>query len=254
VLFVSRPASGEEWIRHNWGRDVQALDLANISARLVESLGLERPPVALKFGTERPPGVALPPTAVRSSCSFWRQAEGRVFYASAEDHFNCPVGSMVMGFELPSEVSQQLDDLVKFMCGECYISAEEAAKIPRVQQQGPGVLYGQLAMFPAEPDVILMWLIPHQAMIFNEAVGDVNWASELMQVSGRPGCAAIPRALERHKSGLSLGCAGMRTFSGIGDDELLAIVPGDQVEAFVEALERTVNANEAVMSYYQQQE
>ncbi len=175
-----------------------------------------------------------------------------MFYALAEDHFNCPVGSMVMGFELPSEVSQQLDDLVKFMCGECYIGEAEAAKIPRVRQKGPGILYGQLAMFPAEPDVILMWLVPYQAMIFNEAVGNVNWAAELMQVSGRPGCAAIPRALERHKPGLSLGCAGMRTFSGIGDDEMLAVVPGEQAEALVEALERTVNANEAVMSYYQE--
>lgn len=232
---------------------MDALSYAQITARLVESLGLDRSPVALKFGIERPPGVALPPTAVRSPCSFWRQAEGRVFYASAVDHFNCPVGSMVMGFQLPPEVSQELGDLVKFMCGECYITDDEAAKIPRVSKQGPGVLYGDLALFPAEPDVVLMWLIPHQAMIFNEAVGDVNWAAELMQVSGRPGCAAIPRALERGKPGMSLGCAGMRTFSGIGDNELLAIIPGRQLEAVADALERTVNINEAVMSYYQQE-
>ena len=45
----------------------------------------------------------------------------------------------------------------------------------------------------------------------------------------------------------------MRTFSGIGDAELLAIVPGGQLKALVEALERTVNVNEAVMSYYQQE-
>jgi uncharacterized protein (DUF169 family) len=229
------------------------MDYAKISARLVESLGLGRSPVALKFGIERPPGVALPSAAVQSPCGFWRQAEGKVFYASAVDHFNCPVGSMVMGFQLPPEVSQELGDLVKFMCGECYIADDEAAKIPRVSQQGPGVLYGDLALFPEEPDVVVMWLIPHQAMIFNEAVGDVNWAGELMQISGRPGCAAIPRAMERGKPGLSLGCAGTRAFSGIGDDELLAIVPGRQLEAFVAALERTVNVNEAVMSYYQRE-
>jgi uncharacterized protein (DUF169 family) len=228
------------------------VDYAQISAGLVEALGLDRPPVALKFGIERPPGAGLPAAAVQSPCGFWRQAVGRVFYASAVDHFNCPVGSMVMGFQLPPEVSQELGDLVTFMCGECYIADDEAAKIPRVRQQGPGILYGELALFPEEPDVVLMWLIPHQAMIFNEAVGDVNWAAELMQVSGRPGCAAIPRALERQKPGLALGCAGMRTFSGIGDDELLAIVPGGQLEALVVALERTVNVNEAVMSYQQE--
>ena len=99
-----------------------------------------------------------------------------------------------------------------------------------------------------------MWLGAHQAMIFNEAAGRVNWAAELTQVSGRPGCAAIPRALERHQSRLSLGCAGMRTFSGISDDELLAVVPGDQLGALAEGLERIVSVNEAVMSYYQRLE
>jgi hypothetical protein len=47
--------------------------------------------------------------------------------------------------------------------------------------------------------------------MFNEAAGDVNWATELTQISGRPGCAAIPRALERGKPGMSFGCVGMRT-------------------------------------------
>jgi uncharacterized protein (DUF169 family) len=229
------------------------LDVAQVSARIVESLGLDRPPVALKFGTERPPGVERPPTAAKSSCSFWRMAEGRVFYAAAEDHFNCPVGSMVMGFELPPEVSQQLSDLVTLTCGECYLSEGEAAKIPTIRQQGPGILYGQLDMFPTDPDVILMWLVPHQAMIFSEATGNTNWAGELMQVSGRPGCAALPRTLEQGKPGLSLGCAGMRTFTNIGAEEMLAVVACDQAEALADALERTVNANEAVLEYYRRQ-
>lgn len=228
-------------------------DYASISARLVESLGLERAPVALKFGVEKPRDIPLAPAAVRSSCSFWRQAEGRVFYASAADHFNCPVGAMVMGFQLPPELVEQLGDLVKYMCGECYLTEEEAAQIPRVSKQGRGILYGELGLFPAEPDVVLMWFIPHQAMIFNEAVGDVNWTAELTQVSGRPGCAVIPRALERGKPGLTFGCAGMRSFSGIGAEELLAVVPGDQLEAVAEAVERTVAVNESLMSYYQQE-
>jgi len=227
------------------------VDLARISARIQESLGLSRAPIALKFGIERPPGAALAPAAVRSGCSFWRMAEGKVFYASAADHFNCPVGTLVLGLELPADVSRQLGDLMKFMCGECYLSDEEAARIPTIRQRGPGVLYGELGLFPMDPDVVLMWLVPYQAMIFNEATGDVSWATELTQVSGRPGCAAIPRALERGKPGVSFGCIGMRTFSGIGEDELLAVVPGSQLEALAERIERTVSANEAILSYYQ---
>lgn len=228
------------------------MDLSQISTGLVESLGLSRPPVALTFASERPPGVSLAPNAVPSTCSFWRQAEHKVFYASAEDHFNCTIGAMVMGFELPAEVSQELGDLVTRMCGECYLNEDEAARIPTVQQKSAGILYGPLAEFPAAPDLIVMWLIPHQAMIFNEAMGGTNWAGELMEISGRPGCAALPRALHGHKPTMSLGCAGVRTFARIGDDELLAVVPGDQGEQVVAALERTVNANAAMSAVYQE--
>jgi len=230
------------------------VDRAQISTRLVELLGLTRPPVALALADAQPPGVSRPASAAPSACSFWRRAEENVFYAAAEDHFNCLLGSMVMGFELPAEAGQELGSLVQFMCGEGYIGKDEPAGIPTVQRKSAGILYGPLAELPAEPDLIVMWLIPQQAMIFNEAAGRVNWAAELTQVSGRPGCAAIPRALERHQSRLSLGCAGMRTFSGISDDELLAVVPGDQLGALAEGLERIVSVNEAVMSYYQRLE
>jgi hypothetical protein len=46
------------------GRDEGAVELSQISAGLVESLGLGRPPVALAFASERPPGVSLAPNAV----------------------------------------------------------------------------------------------------------------------------------------------------------------------------------------------
>lgn len=48
------------------------------------------------------------------------------------------------------------------LCGECYLTEGEPAKIPTVRQQGPRILYGQLDRLPAEPDVILMWLVPHR--------------------------------------------------------------------------------------------
>jgi len=229
------------------------VDRAQTSTSLVELLGLTRPPVALAFADAQPSGVSRPANAAPSTCSFWRRAEEKVFYASAEDHFNCLLGSMVMGFELPAEASQELGGLVEFMCGEYYIGKDEPAGIPTVERKSAGILYGPLAELPAEPDLIIMWLTPHQAMIFNEAIGGSDWAGELMQVSGRPGCAALPRALQGHKPSVSLGCTGLRTFTQIGNEELLAVVPGDQGEEVVAALERTVNANAAMSAFYQQQ-
>lgn len=229
------------------------MDLLLLSTRMTDLLGLETLPVALGFTEEPPAEVAVASKAVPSACSFWREAERGVFFASAQQHFNCPVGAMVMGFGLPAEVGEQLGGLVESMCGQQYLSPDEPAKIPAMPRHSAGITYGPLAEFPGEPDVILTWLTPRQAMIFTEAAGRASWADTLMQVSGRPGCAALPLAIEGGKAGLSLGCAGMRTFTRVADDRLLGVIPGRQAEDFIAALEKTVSANQAVGSYYQEQ-
>ena len=229
------------------------MELAHLSARLIDLLGLDQPPVTLAFTSEPPAGTSAPAKAVPSACSFWREAEHGVFFASAEQHFNCPVGAMVMGFELPAEVGEQLGGLVESMCGQQYLGADEPAKIPAVPRQSAGILYGPLADFPVDPDLILVWLTPRQGMIFTEAAGRANWAGTLMQVSGRPGCAALPLALDRDQAGLSFGCAGMRTFTRVGDDRLLGVIPGRQAEGFAAALESMITANQAMNAYYQEQ-
>lgn len=76
--------------------------------------------------------------AVPSACKFWRQAETELFFAPVELHYNCPVGSMVMGF----------------MCG--YICAEEPAGIPTVKHAKAGILYGPLSEFRVDSEVVLL--------------------------------------------------------------------------------------------------
>jgi uncharacterized protein (DUF169 family) len=218
---------------------------------LTELLGLEQPPVALGFAASPPADTASPRRPVPSACTFWRHAEEGLFYASAEEHFNCPVGAMVMGFGLPQAVGEQLEGLVKSMCTQNYLSPDEVARIPAVQRQSAGILYGPLAEFPTQPDLVLLWLTPAQAMIFNEAAGNAEWSGALMEVSGRPGCAALALADSQQAARLSLGCAGMRTFTRIGPDRILASLPADKAADLVIALERTRAANDAMESFYQ---
>lgn len=59
--------------------------------------------------------------------------------------------------------------------------------------------------------LVLMWVDAAQAMLCSEAAGRSAWTSAPMAVSGRPGCAALPIALQGNLPGMSLGCAGMRT-------------------------------------------
>jgi uncharacterized protein (DUF169 family) len=218
--------------------------------RLTELLSLRHPPVALALVDTKPEGIDQAAKAVPSACAFWRQAEQGTFFAAAEQHFNCPVGSMVMGFELPAEVSERLGGLVQSMCDASYLTMEEAARIPSTGKRSAGIVYGPLRDFPMDPDVVLLWVNLAQAMIYTEAAGRAAWTASPMDVTGRPGCAALPLAMRGNEPGMTLGCAGMRTFTEIGDDLTLAAIPGGVLEEFVEKLAGTVESNAAMRSYY----
>lgn len=223
-----------------------------LATKLTELLGLEQPPVAMTMVDAAPEGLGAADRAVPSSCTFWREAEKGVFYASAAQHFNCPVGAHVMGFDMPAEVQKELGGLVQSMCDAQYLDMAEVEKIPAMSKKGSGVVYGPLADVPAEPDVVLMWLTPAQAMVYNEATGSASWtASAPATVSGRPGCTALPLAIATDEPKMALGCIGMRTFTGVANDKLLAAVPGDKLAELTAALEKTVASNAGMQSFYE---
>jgi hypothetical protein len=190
-----------------------------LAATLTDLLSLDLPPVALSKVEARPEGVVDTGRPVPSSCAMWRVAEKGVFYAEAAEHFNCPVGSMVMGFDLPDNVNAELGGLVQSMCDAQYLEMSEVANIPSVRKAGTGVVYGPLADLPVEPDVVLMWLTPAQAMIYNEASGNANWTAEAGQVSGRPHRHAhVHGHRGRPHAGGPAGCQGRRVRGGVEGD------------------------------------
>lgn len=228
------------------------MNRSETAALLTAKLDLDIVPVALACADAAPAGVRVLETVKPSACSFWREAEKGLFFATAASHFNCPVGAMVMGFELPQAVSAELMQLVGTMTQCGYIAAEEPGKIPTHPRKGTkGVLYGPLAAFPLEPDALLLWLTPAQAMIAAEGIGGAAWGTETpATVYGRPACAAIAQALQNNRPTLSLGCMGMRTFTGIGAECMLAVVPGAAIESFARAIERSSAINEGMGAFY----
>jgi len=223
-----------------------------IAESLTKLLGLTAPPVAIAYLDAPPPGTARwdgPP--VPSACTFWRRAESRVFFAPAEAHMNCPVGALTSGFALNAETQRNLTDVVGRMTGAGYLTPLEPAHIPRVGKQRSGALYGPLAAFPDQPDLVLFWLDARQTMIFQEASGDARWDRPVpMPAFGRPSCAALPVSLADDRPVISFGCAGMRTFTDLDDTRLLGVVPARGAAELVEALERTVAANRTVQAMY----
>lgn len=213
------------------------MDHASLAETLSDGLHLPRPPIALAFVDTPPDGIAELSGEVPSACTFWIRAESGVFYASAKAHHNCPIGAMTMGFEIPEALEGTLMQLV--------------GMIPRDCRSKSGIVYGALARWPVMPDVILMWLLPEQAMVYNEATGSARWAKEMPSTQfGRPTCAAIPAAIEQGRPTMSLGCIGMRTLTGVPSDLMLAAVPGAQADRFVDALHDTMRANREMQAFY----
>ncbi len=229
------------------------MDNARIADSLTTGLGLDMAPVALAFLDTPPDGVAIFDGRVPSSCSLWRRAESGVFYAPAATHLNCALGSMVMGFDLPQHTQADLQGQVEMMLGAGYITGEEPARVPRVPKTSQGILYGPLRDFPVAPDLILTWVTPAQAMLYAEADGDIQWASSSpLRVLGRPGCTALPMAMLESKPSVTFGCAGMRTYTGIGGDRMLMALPASRGEVLVDHLGTTDRGNDVMLAYYRE--
>jgi uncharacterized protein (DUF169 family) len=146
----------------------------------------------------------------------------------------------------------EIGGLVEQMCSCGYITGDEPAHLPTVRSEKNGIVYGPLVDFPIPADVVLLWLTPRQAMIFQEASESARWSSAgpSGRILGRPGCAALPVSLDLSKPMLSFGCAGMRTFTEISDELVLGAIPGSELTRFTSGLAATVQANQAMQNYY----
>ena len=228
------------------------MDRSTLASALESRIPLSKPPVGLAFVNAQPTDVPRTGKTVPSSCAFWREAETEVFYAAAEDHYNCSLGAMVMGFELRDEQMGSLMQDVGMMCELTYVREEEVPNVPKVEKQSSGIVYGPLGQLPVDPDVVLIWVNPMQAMVVNESVGQTNWAAAPAGVYGRPGCAAIPVAMSQGAAAQSLGCTGMRINSGISAEYMLMAVPGAQLESLVESLAQVAGVHDKMTAHYQE--
>jgi len=225
----------------------------NLISQLKEAVGLELEPIALRRVDTPPAGTQILREELPSACTFWRKAEHELFFATKEAHMGCPIGSMVMGFDLPKEKEDELMDLVDAMCSLSYLKEEEVPNIPKLTDSHSGVLYGPLRAFPMEPELVLLWATPAQAMLLREATGEIVWSLEAEAgLFGRPACAVLPKSLERGRPTLSMGCTGMRTFTEISEDRMLLSIPGGLLSSLGEEIHRVVSANQKLKDLYLQ--
>jgi uncharacterized protein (DUF169 family) len=225
-------------------------DLTN---QFVSLLQLKHMPIGLAFVDIVPENVQHTAKHVPSACTFWRLAEQGVFYANAEDHQECPIGMMTMGFTMPEVAQQRAQALVETMASVQYFSPAEVSALPVVKQPHQSIIYGRLDQFPVATDVILCILDTQQAMLVAEALGQVNWLQGGQSAFGRPTCGVIPRTMQTGETSISFGCVGARTYVELTPSEAVLTIPTVRFAELVERLHTIVDANNALAPYHLQQ-
>jgi uncharacterized protein (DUF169 family) len=224
-------------------------DYTKIEQQFQKTLNLTRRPVAVSFRDEAPAQVEKFAGTEPSGCSYWRlAAEGRSFSTEPGDHYNCPVGSYTHSIPLPEGRTGELPAILGTMTNLGYLKMEEVPGIPVLPKTPKTITYAPLGDTAVDPDVVLIAATPGKLMLLEEAGLRAGVASKLPLLA-RPTCMAIPAAIA---SGLvtSAGCIGNRVYTGIGDNELYAAIPGRDLEAVSRELETIAAANAALDQYH----
>jgi uncharacterized protein (DUF169 family) len=233
------------------------MDCARIANALHEGLHLTHPPIAMTFLDEPPMGIPHYAQSAPSACAFWKAAQNSLFYATAEDHYNCPIGAVTQGFSPPQFVIEQGRALIERMGQIQYFEAVEFRNVPRVEKPHRVIVYGPLKSFQnLRPEVALFICTPFQAMLLSEATGAVVWrgAGKEARTYGRPACAVIPSAIQNSAASVSLGCMGARTFAGIQSHELLIAIPSGALAESEQKLSVILKANAEMKNFYKARE
>ncbi|MCC7366859.1 MAG: DUF169 domain-containing protein [Chloroflexi bacterium] len=228
------------------------MDNSSRARVLTDELHLDRTPVALAFVDEPPPGVTVSTAVEPSACTFWRLAEQSLFYAAADRHLECGVGTMTMGFEMPAERQPAAMELVGMMVEMGYLDSAETAHLPMVGAAHQGILYGPLASFPVEPDVALAIVTPTQGMVLAEASDAVTLRERPgLPTLGRPACAAVAWSANEGDVTLSLGCIGARTYVEVPDDRAIVVIPGAALDGVAAKIGGLAKANRDLAAFHQ---
>jgi uncharacterized protein (DUF169 family) len=211
--------------------------------------------IAIGYFAEPPEGVpAYAGEAVPAGCSFWQLArQGRSFYTSQADHYNCAVGAHTHGIALPPERQGELANTIGFMVSAGYLRLEEVPAIPTLKQAPRFIACGPAGDPGFQPSIVVVPVRPAQAMLVYEAALRAGIGDMSASVLGRPGCAIEPFTLASGKLAFSFGCIGNRSFSGLAHDEMYVSIPGDHWLELVAALEEVAQANEKMAAHYQDQ-
>ncbi len=219
--------------------------------QLKESLRLSLPPVAIAFTDDVPTGIASYEEVAPAGCYFWQEASQKVFATSAVDHELCAIGVHTHNLAGASEGQMtELMTALEAMQGLDYVREEEVAAIPVLPNPVQHAVYGPLADFPLEADVVLLFAHAQQSLILTEAAARVD--AGVPAAMGRPACAVIPQVRNGGIAAMSLGCCGARAYlDALSDDVALWALPGEKLGAYCEEISGLAKSNEVLTVFHE---
>ena len=219
--------------------------------RLTEALDLSLPPIAIAFPDAVPKGVPEFEGTVPAGCVFWQEAAARTFATTAGHHALCSIGIHTHNLSgAPASQPEELGAALEAMIGLDYVREEEVAAIPVLGRQAKHAVYGPLREFPLDPEVVLLFVDARQGLVLSEAVERVDGG--VAPAMGRPACAAVPHAINRGTSAMSLGCCGARAYlDALSDDVALWALPGSGLDAYCEQIAVLAGANRILTTFHE---
>ena len=218
---------------------------------MIASLELSLPPIAIAFRDAVPDGVPEFDGSVPAGCVFWQEAAKRTFATSARHHALCSIGIHTLNLsQAPASQPEELRTTLEAMTGLDYVREEEVAAIPVVRREVKHALYGPLAGFPADPEVVLLFADARQGLVLSEAVGRVDGG--VPPAMGRPACAVVPQTLNHGLATMSLGCCGARAYlDALSDDTALWALPGGRLDQYCDQIVAFANANRTLAMFHE---
>ena len=227
-------------------------DMRRVHAeQLVSSLELSLPPVAIAFCDVVPDDVPMFAGVVPAGCAFWSQATSRTFATAARDHALCAIGIHTHNLSgAPASQPEELHASLKAMMGLDYVREEEIPAIPVMPRPRAHALYGPLADFPVQPEVVLVFAHAQHGLILSEAVARVDGGAP--PAMGRPACAIVPQVLNQQRAAMSLGCCGARAYlDALTDDVALWALPAHRLDQYCGQIVTFANANKTLTAFHQ---
>lgn len=223
---------------------------SDFARRLIESLQLQQPPVAISFSDFAPDDIPVYNGLAPAGCRFWQDGARTAFVTSSSDHQMCAIG--VYTHNLQSSPAQQVDlmDALKVFAELGYVRNEDLPLIPVLQRQPKYVVYSPLAQAALQPDVVLLFVNASQTLILSEATQQVE--NQIPPAMGRPACAVMPQVMNTGRAALSLGCCGARAYLDVLTNDIAMFgIPGPKIEAYTQRIETLTSANATLLRFHQ---